>query len=321
MIAMRENGKSKEDNEAYLNNLLAFGPDAYLPLWTKSKRLARFSRRARMASLKRTLDLTTPASDSDEDESEERQLFRRRRALVSLLRSLSSEDFSKEKAPAIVTLERKVRQASKEEALDMRSRMPEGLETPKYDIIAERKLGRRKVEIRQYEPYSVCTVSMNKPRPAEAKETDAKIQMPEMKGASSFGALAGYLFGKNDQSTAMKMTTPVFTSPVEDGDKEMEFVLPSDYWEAGSLETAPQPLSGSGVMLKQRVSEDRAVLMFGGYASKTEVAKQKKELLDALKNDSQWKADEKEATVAQYNDPFTVPWRRLNEVSIKVVAK
>jgi hypothetical protein len=40
-----------------------------------------------------------------------------------------------------------------------------------------------------------------------------------------------------------------------------------------------------------------------------------------LKNDSQWKADEKEATVAQYNDPFTVPWRRLNEVSIKVVAK
>jgi hypothetical protein len=319
--AMRENGKSEEDIEACWNNLLAFGPDASLPFWTKSKRLARFSRRARMASLKRTLDLTTPASDSDEDESEERKLYRRRRALVSLLRSLSSEDFSKEKGPAIVTLERKVLQASKEEALDMRSRMPEGLETPKYDILAERKLGTRKVEIRRYEPYSVCSVSMNKPRPAESKETEAKLQMPEMKGASSFGALAGYLFGKNDKSTAMKMTTPVFTSPVEDGDKDMEFVLPSDYWEAGSLDTAPQPLSGSGVILKQRASEDRAVLMFGGYASKAEVAKQKKQLMDALKKDSQWKDDGKEATVAQYNDPFTVPWRRLNEVSIKVVAK
>lgn len=318
---MRETGKSQEAVEIWLNNLLALGPDSCLPFWTKSKRLARFSRRARMASLKRTLDLSTPATDSDEEQSEERQLFRRRRALVALLKSLSAEEVSQEKAAAIVTLERKATQASKEEALDMKQRMPEGLETPDYDVLGERTFARRKVEIRHYKPYSVCSVSMNKSRPALSEGTDAKLQMPEIKGASSFGALAGYLFGKNDKSTAMKMTTPVFTSQVEDGDKEMEFVLPSDYWEAGSLKTAPQPLSGSGVMLKQRESEDRAVLMFGGYASKAEVAKRKKELMDALKNDSEWKVDGKEAALAQYNDPFTVPWRRLNEVSIKITKK
>jgi hypothetical protein len=319
---MRENGEPQEEIEAYLNNLLKFGPDASIPFWTKSKRLARLSRRARLASLRRTLDLTTPSTDNDEDQSAERRLFRRRRALVSLLQSLSSKEVSVKKEPAIVTLEKRARQASKEESLDMRSRMPEGLETPDFDILTELKFGRRKVQIRRYKPYSVCSVSMNKPRPTSAENTDAKVQMPEINGASSFGALAGYLFGKNDKSTAMKMTTPVFTSPgVDDGDKEMEFVMPSDYWESGRLDSAPQPLSGSGVILKQRESQERAVLMFGGYASKKEVAKRKKELLDALKKDKQWTTDEEQPTIAQYNDPFTVPWRRLNEVSIKVVEK
>jgi hypothetical protein len=224
--------------------------------------------------------------------------------------------------PAIVSLERKAIQASKEDAESLRGRLPEGLETPNYEIIANRDSGRRHVEIRHYEPYSVCAVAMNKPRPAESIKTDAKLQMPEMSGASSFGALAGYLFGKNDKSTAMKMTTPVFTSPgMDSDDRQMEFVLPSDFWGSGSLTTAPQPLSESGVTLQQKESEDRAVLMFGGYASKKEVQKRKKELKSALSRDPDWKATEEEATVAQYNDPFTVPWRRLNEVSVKVVTR
>jgi len=392
---MREEAVSQETMESYLNGLLTTGPDKGLPFWTRSKRLARFSRRARMASLRRALDLTTPAPDA-EDETAERKLGRRRRALVALLRSISSEKDLVSKEPTIVTLEKRARLASKENSADMKSRLPEGLETPAYDIIAtsdaedetaERKLGWRcralvallrsissekdlvskeptivtlekrarlaskensadmksrlpegletpaydiiatskhngkTIEIRQYKPYSVCAVNMNKPRPEMAKETDNNVRVPEIFGARSFGALAGYLFGKNDQSTVMKMTTPVFTSPFEDGDKQMEFVLPSNYWGDGGLETAPKPLSGSGVSLQQRESQERAVLMFGGYASKKEVATRKKELMAALKKDKKWKADEEEATTAQYNDPFTVPWRRLNEVSIKVVPK
>ena len=155
----------------------------------------------------------------------------------------------------------------------------------------------------------------------ESTKTDAKVQAPELSGASSFGALAGYLFGKNDKSTAMKMTTPVLTSPRADAEKQMEFVLPSQYWDSDNLTTAPKPLSGSGVTLQQKESEERAVLMFGGYASEKEVARRKYELEKALSKDAEWKALEEEVTVAQYNDPFTVPWRRLNEVSIRVVRK
>lgn len=317
---MRESGTSEE----YLDALLVNGPDSSLPFWTRSKRLARFSRRARMASFRRTLDRTTPPVSDNEsttnvDDDKEQQVKRRRRALVALLRNLANEaniDSTTLKEPLIVRIERRSLQAEKDDATNLRKRLPEGLETPDYEIIASAIAGGKNVEIRKYKPYSVCAVSMNKPRPEDSSKTDAKVQMPEMSGASSFGALAGYLFGKNDQSTAMKMTTPVFTSPLGEGDRQMEFVLPSNYW--GSLMSAPKPLDESGVTLQEKASEDRAVIMFGGYASKKEVDRRKKELIAALSQDPEWKMLDDEVTVAQYNDPFTVPWKRLNEVSVRV---
>ena len=333
----RQSGEyTKEEQEEFLNNLLALGPDAQLPIWTIVRPLARFSRRARMRSLRRTLDQVTPDFDKNND-SVESQLQRRRRALVSLLNSLSSEavdDDSEKKSrirPAIVALERRAIQASKDSAADLTSRRPENLETPEYDVIASGKdtsnRMSKNIEIRSYKPYSVCTVSMVKPRPSTSAQTDQKLGAPELGGASSFGALAGYLFGKNDQSTAMKMTTPVFTTNPgevsseidEQDDRKMEFVLPSNYWGTENLSKAPMPLESSGVTLQERESETRAVLMFGGYASKKEAEERKKQLLSTLsKRDSKWRPIEDTLSLAQYNDPFTVPWRRLNEVSVKV---
>lgn len=341
-LMRQKGGNTIEYQEEFLNNLLALGPDARLPIWTKLRPLARFSRRARMRILRRTLDrITPPAADGDkENNTVKSQLQRRRRALVSLLRSLSSEEEtgpSEKGRPAILALEKKAAEASKESATDLTSRRPEGLETPNYDVIESGKeAGNRmakNVEIRRYMPYSVCAVSMSKPRPSDSAKTDQKLGAPELKGASSFGALAGYLFGKNDQSTAMKMTTPVFTTSVEpaavaidesseEDDRQMEFVLPSNYWGTDNLSKAPLPLEGSGVELQERDGEERAVLMFGGYASKKEVEKRKKELMSALsKRDSKWNPIENTESLAQYNDPFTVPWRRLNEVSIKVAGE
>mmetsp|Transcript_4632 Transcript_4632/g.10143 ORF Transcript_4632/g.10143 Transcript_4632/m.10143 type:complete len:455 (+) Transcript_4632:317-1681(+) len=336
---MRQSSENTiEEQESFLNTLLALGPDARLPIWTKIRPLARFSRRARMRILRRTLDrITPPAADTDkESDTVKSQLQRRRRALVSLLRSLSDEGAARNnnsRCPAIVALETKAIEASKDSATDLTSRRPEGLETPDYDLVesgrdATNRMAKN-VEIRRYKPYSVCAVSMAKPRPSDSAKTDQKLGAPELKGASSFGALAGYLFGKNDKSTAMKMTTPVFTANVEnekaavtgeEDDRQMEFVLPSNYWGTDNLSKAPLPLEGSGVTLQERNGEDRAVLMFGGYASKKEVEKRKRELFSTLsKRDSKWKPIENTDSLAQYNDPFTVPWRRLNEVSIKVV--
>lgn len=342
-----ENGESKEYEEHFLNNLLAVGPDAQLPIWSRFRLLARFSRRARMASLRRTLDQIMPPPVDDDDDMDKKKdtvdsrLQRRRRALVSLLRTLSTEeggsinnkkeddddDFDEKRRrrrrPAIINLEKKSTIASKDSATDLISRKPSGLETPDYEVISATGKD-KKIEIRRYKPYSVCAVSMSKPRPKDSVNTDQKINSPEKGGASAFGALAGYLFGKNDQSSAMKMTTPVQTSMetspliTDSEDRRMEFVLPSDYWGTEKLKTAPLPLEGSGVTLIERDSEERGVLIFGGYASKIEAEKRKKELLSALERDSKWKPVGNTERLAQYNDPFTMPWRRLNEVSVKV---
>jgi hypothetical protein len=99
----------------------------------------------------------------------------------------------------------------------------------------------------------------------------------------------------------------------------MSFVLPSEFWKDGGLDSAPKPLQGSGVSLQAKAGEDRAVVMFGGFAAKKDVAKRTKQLLDGLAKDKDWMAVPRSSVaLAQYNDPFTPPWKRRNEVSIKV---
>lgn len=61
---MRQNSEyTREEQEGFLNTLLASGPDTRLPIWTIIRPLTKFSRRARMRSLRRTLDQITPDVD------------------------------------------------------------------------------------------------------------------------------------------------------------------------------------------------------------------------------------------------------------------
>ena len=397
-----DNNNNNDEVEEFLNHLLSSGPDKKLPMWTRIRSFARYSNRARLASLRRTLDKTMLSGDNVDTEKDNVQsrLQRRRRALLVLLRTLSTDNTAtdtttntedvdddeetnndndnrrRRRIPAILDIERKVISSSKESSTttnELKSRIPPGLETPKYEILStvvtsslsgegRRRNGKRdnknKVEIRRYEPYSVCSVSMTKKSKklssSSINKTDQKLRVPELSGASSFGALAGYLFGKNEQSIVMKMTTPVQTSMTaatvaeststtdtdieEDGnDRQMEFILPSDYWGKERIQLAPTPLPDSGVSLQVRSTEILAVLLFGGYASKKEAEKRKIQLLSILnKKESQWQPtgssnnknnnttnDDKDPAVslAQYNDPFTVPWKRRNEVSVPVVER
>jgi SOUL heme-binding protein len=327
---------------------------------------ARFSRRARMASLRRALDYSTPPPNEDavdsnnnsndgalpQDASGDAQR-RRRRALVTLLRTLARpvdsdddddaghDDSSRPDrggGVAILYVERKAVRESKpagrqQSDVDLTLRRPKGLETPQYKVVSVLTHKGTKVEIRSYEPYSVCTVSMAQPRPINASATDAQVNDPTTGGARAFGALAGYLFGKNRQQRAMAMTTPVISqSPrnimqqqasgkVEDG-KVMSFVLPSQYWTREGLASAPEPLEGSGVTLEYVEGGCRAVLMYGGYASQVETSKRKSTLRSALTSSEEWEAvPDEPIALAQYNDPFTPPWKRVNEVSAAVRPK
>ena len=100
----------------------------------------------------------------------------------------------------------------------------------------------------------------------------------------------------------------------------MSFVMPSDYWAEDGVTTAPQPLDGSGVKLQRNEGGTRAVVMFGGFASKADIAKRKEQLLKGVEADKDYTVKEgRNVTLAQYNDPFTPGWKRRNEVSIDVV--
>ena len=62
-----------------------------------------------------------------------------------------------------------------------------------------------------------------------------------------------------------------------------------------------------------------AVVWFGGYAGADEVARRESELLERVR-ESEWQAVDADAKpyLLQYNDPFTAPWARRNEVAIPV---
>ena len=148
-----------------------------------------------------------------------------------------------------------------------------------------------------------------------------------MSGAGAFQALAGYIFGKNKREEKMAMTTPVFTragqllcrnstfaidatSRFPTG--QMEFVLPEAYWK--DLGKAPAPVSN--VELTYGEGGLVAASYYGGYATKDEVARRSAELVEAIEASDYAVAGETYS--AAYNDPFTPPWRRRNEVLVAV---
>lgn len=337
LTEIRESG-SQDDVEAFLNTILAIIDNENdqqevqtLPWWTKFRFTARVSKRARIASLCRVLDFSTPTVEETESlgNDEDAKKRRRRRALLVLLRSLAGTQVDDEDEGDAVSKGKKknrpiykIEKAAKNDMKnsisfkDIESRLPPGLESPKYEVIVRRPNVKGGYEIREYEPFSVCSVPMKKPRP-DGENTDQKLQNPQLAGASSFGALAGYLFGKNEEQKAMKMTTPVFTQG-NDESKEMSFVLPSDYWSDEGITKAPTPLQQSLVTVKRNDGGFRAATMFGGFASKKDIEAKKELLLKGLDSDKEWVAIKRDVTIAQYNDPFTPPWKRRNEVSVAV---
>lgn len=208
------------------------------------------------------------------------------RALFVALRQLTNSD--------PWSLERSAK--SKDE--DWAARTPK-LETPKYEVVSRDALSG--FEVREYAPYAVVQTR----------------QGAEVANNRSFFMLADYIFGKkNVRNEKMAMTTPV---QMDRDSGAMSFIMPSKYWT--SLETAPAPAENSGVLLRERPVETLAVSCFGGYALQATVAKKTEELIDFVEKSETWEIVENTTRLMQYNDPFTVPWKRRNEVSIPVRAK
>lgn len=168
------------------------------------------------------------------------------------------------------------------------------------------------VEIRRYGPRIAAETTV------DADEESARN--------AGFRRLAGYIFGGNRRSTKIAMTAPVaqqgekiaMTAPVAQatgpgGASVIRFYMPSKW----SLQTLPEPDS-EDVRLVEVPAETFAVLRFTGDRSPSAMAAQTAVLLNTLRK--------KEIEVTGepvswfYDPPWTIPWRRRNEVAVPVNA-
>jgi hypothetical protein len=183
------------------------------------------------------------------------------------------------------------------------------VEQAKYKI--ESKIN--KIEIREYADHLIATTSVSGNR-----------QEALNKG---FRIIANYIFGGNESSKTISMTSPVtssvknnesiaMTTPVmaksnNAGIYEIAFVMPSKY----SLETLPVPLDHR-VKIVTVPKRKVAALMFSGFRTEAKVKKYQDILANSLIESNI--AYNPEPIYAGYNPPWTPPWMSRNEVMFEL---
>jgi len=182
-----------------------------------------------------------------------------------------------------------------------------GTEEP--DFTVERKIGG--VEIRRYGP-----------RIAAETTVDADEEAARNEG---FRRLARYIFGGNNGKAKIAMTAPVaqqqsekiaMTAPVAAqrgaaGQWVIRFFMPSSH----TMDTLPTP-NDERVRLVHVPGEMVAVLRFSGIASSSAIASRTEELLKTLRDNKIETAGE--PLMWFYDPPWTIPFRRRNEVAVSV---
>jgi hypothetical protein len=182
-----------------------------------------------------------------------------------------------------------------------------GTEEPSFTI--DRHVGG--VEIRNYGPRVAAQTTI------EADEEAARNE--------GFRRLARYIFGGNTAKTKIAMTAPVaqkqsekiaMTAPVATargaaGEWVIRFFMPSEH----SLESLPVP-NDERVQLVGVPAETVAVLRYSGTATLDAIASHTDQLLKTLR-DNGFTTDG-EPFSWFYDPPWTIPFRRRNEVAVKL---
>lgn len=178
-----------------------------------------------------------------------------------------------------------------------------GYELPPYTV--EARYG--DAELRAYAPHLVAEVTV-------AGDRDTALRQ-------GFQILARYIFGANDGGASVAMTAPVaqsrgtgiaMTAPVAQGPSAegwtIAFTMPSSF----TRETLPRP-DDPAIRIVETAPVRRLVLTFSGRTTEAQLAAR----ADALR------AIAAQAGIAitdtpaffYYDDPFTLPWNRRNEVA------
>jgi len=194
------------------------------------------------------------------------------------------------------------------------------VEQPRYSV----ERGDSGIELRQYPGFVVA-------------ETFVEGDF-DSAGRTGFRRIAGYIFGGNESkrgeaekiamtapvtmepataepaSERIAMTAPVTMQPAEVGDAprwRIHFVMPSAY----KLADLPKPRDAE-VRLREVAAHRVVAITFSGWTTRASIAENTAKL-------QAWMAQQGLAAagkpqVARYNDPFTLPWNRRNEILIEV---
>jgi SOUL heme-binding protein len=182
-----------------------------------------------------------------------------------------------------------------------------GYELPPYTVLHKEE----QIELRQYAPQLMAEVTVTGKREEAIRE--------------GFKILAAYIFGQNDASSKVAMTTPVTQEPVSEKiamttpvtqEKSgnawlVRFGMPKQYTQ----ETLPKP-KDPRIHFTMTKPSKRVAIIYSGFSSEEKMASNTQRLEAFI-------ADEKlmrigEPIMAFYDDPFTLPWRRRNEIIVEV---
>ena len=173
------------------------------------------------------------------------------------------------------------------------------IEEPKFKILVDEG----ELEIRSYDEYLVAETAV-----------EGSFDTASRKG---FRRVAGYIFGENKnsigQSEKIQMTAPVTVKPDNEG-WVLHFVMPSNY----DMSQLPVP-NNSSILLKKIEAHLAAVVTFSGFTTDAKIQDKTEELKVWLEKKEFKIAGPQQ--IARYNDPFTLPWLRRNEIIFKVTAK
>lgn len=186
-----------------------------------------------------------------------------------------------------------------------------GTEEPPFKVERRIGAGDGEVEIRRYGSRIAAQTTI------DADEEAARNE--------GFRRLARYIFGGNQGRAKIAMTAPVaqqqgqkiaMTAPVaaqrgSAGQWVIGFFMPSEH----TLDTLPAP-NDERVRLVEVPGERVAVLRFSGVASPDAVAARTGQLLEALRGEGI--APSGEPVTWFYDPPWTVPFRRRNEIAVSL---
>jgi hypothetical protein len=126
-----------------------------------------------------------------------------------------------------------------------------------------------------------------------------------------FARLFRYISGENDGEVKIEMTAPVVTGAA-DGERFIAFIIPEGF----DPEDAPRP-SDDRVRIEAVKERRMAAIAFSGYATEDRRERNLAILEETLKD--RGIEVQGEPVLMQYNDPWTPPFMRRNEVAIEVV--